>query len=632
MANLIETSTFPAGVYRLERTDPVDAGVGGSGISNLQATQLAARTRYLKDVLDAVGLDLTNASLRVPSFAIASLPPAVPNARKVFYATNANAGAGSLVISDGAIWIDVRTGLLVTTTATSITTGATTSTSGTVILATSGESITGTDPNKAITAFTLQAKINAIPSLGAATTTTSGTVILATSGESITGTDPNKAITAFTLQAKINTVASPPATESVPGNIQIATQVETRGLTVLNKAITPNSLAGILPSIAAAGGQFARVNNAGTAFSYTLENTTQLITVVGGTFVALANRYHFFSSACTVTLPIAPPEGTFIAFFNSQGSGTITISATGTNAHNATLAANLRGYLIFSSGNWRNVGFSAGAFVASGSAVFAYTGSNQNWLVPAAVTTATALIWAGGGGGGPVGGGGGGGGAGFVQATFTTTPGETLTMLVGQGGQHWGTAQTGNSASAFGGGGRANQRGTGTSFFGAGGGRSGILRAAVELLTAGAGGGGGYGGFGAGGFGGGSSGGVGSSASDGGGGGTQSVGGAASNLYGGSATAGSLYAGGNASTTGTLFAADGGCGGGSGFYGGGGTDSNAGGGGSSFTGAGTTAASTIAGSGPVAANNTHPSYAAGVGNGGAGGANGGNGRIVIVWG
>ena len=642
MANLTETSTFPVGVYQLERGDPVDAGVGGSGIANLQATQLASRTRFVKDVLDAAGLDLTNTSLRVPNLSIAALPPAVANARKIFFATNANAGAGSLVISDGTNWIDVRTGLTVSTTATSVTTGATTSTSGTVILASSGESIAGTEQNKAITPFTLQAKINAIPSLGAATTSTQGTVILASNGEAIAGTDPNKAITSSTLQAKINAIPSlGAATTSTSGTVILASSGESitgtdpnKAITAftlqakINNAISPNALAGIWPSIDAAGGQFARVNPGGTAFSYTLEDTARLITVVGASFAALPNRYHFFTSACTVTLPANPPEGTFIAFFNAQTSGTITISATGTDAHNATLGQNLRGNLIYSAGNWRNVGFSNGAFVLSGSAAFIYTGANQNWVVPAAVTSATALVWAGGGGGG----GRVGGGSGFVQATFTTTPGETLIILVGQGGHSLTTTTTGNSASVFGGGGLANRR-TSTYKFGAGGGRSGILRSATELFTAGGGGGGGssVGGLGSVGGGGGGSVGGGSGA-NGSGGGTQSVGGVPWNPYFGNATAGALYVGGNASTTGTGNASHGGAGGGGGYYGGGGTDNYGGGGGSSFTGSETTAASTTSGAGAVAANNTHPSYAAGVGNGGSIGAPGGNGRIVITWG
>lgn len=52
MANLPESSTFDAGVYQLELTDPV---VGGpSGVSNAPLKNLANRTRYLKDRLDTV--------------------------------------------------------------------------------------------------------------------------------------------------------------------------------------------------------------------------------------------------------------------------------------------------------------------------------------------------------------------------------------------------------------------------------------------------------------------------------------------------------------------------------------------------------------------------------------------------
>lgn len=52
MANLIETSTFEAGIYQLETSDPVLGGPGG--ISNLQPQQLANRTRFLKDQLDVL--------------------------------------------------------------------------------------------------------------------------------------------------------------------------------------------------------------------------------------------------------------------------------------------------------------------------------------------------------------------------------------------------------------------------------------------------------------------------------------------------------------------------------------------------------------------------------------------------
>lgn len=52
MANLTETSTFDAGVYQIETTDAV---VGGpSGVTNTPLKNLANRTKYLKDHVDAI--------------------------------------------------------------------------------------------------------------------------------------------------------------------------------------------------------------------------------------------------------------------------------------------------------------------------------------------------------------------------------------------------------------------------------------------------------------------------------------------------------------------------------------------------------------------------------------------------
>jgi hypothetical protein len=56
MANLAESPVWENGVYQIERTDVVDAGVAGNGIANLQAKLLANRTAYLKQVVDAAGL------------------------------------------------------------------------------------------------------------------------------------------------------------------------------------------------------------------------------------------------------------------------------------------------------------------------------------------------------------------------------------------------------------------------------------------------------------------------------------------------------------------------------------------------------------------------------------------------
>lgn len=50
MANLPETITWETGIYQLETTDPVLGGP--DGIDNLQAKQLANRTRYLKQHVD----------------------------------------------------------------------------------------------------------------------------------------------------------------------------------------------------------------------------------------------------------------------------------------------------------------------------------------------------------------------------------------------------------------------------------------------------------------------------------------------------------------------------------------------------------------------------------------------------
>jgi len=57
MANLVESATWETGVYQLETTDPV---VGGpDGVSNLQAKQLANRTLWLKQQVDALNVDVS---------------------------------------------------------------------------------------------------------------------------------------------------------------------------------------------------------------------------------------------------------------------------------------------------------------------------------------------------------------------------------------------------------------------------------------------------------------------------------------------------------------------------------------------------------------------------------------------
>ena len=52
MANVPETAAYDAGVYQIETTDPVLGGA--NGIANVQAKQLANRTKYLKARADLV--------------------------------------------------------------------------------------------------------------------------------------------------------------------------------------------------------------------------------------------------------------------------------------------------------------------------------------------------------------------------------------------------------------------------------------------------------------------------------------------------------------------------------------------------------------------------------------------------
>lgn len=52
MANLSETASYDAGVYQLETTDPVQGG--STGVANAPLKNLANRTAYLKQVVDAL--------------------------------------------------------------------------------------------------------------------------------------------------------------------------------------------------------------------------------------------------------------------------------------------------------------------------------------------------------------------------------------------------------------------------------------------------------------------------------------------------------------------------------------------------------------------------------------------------
>jgi len=97
MANLPESSTFDAGVYQIELTDPV---IGGpSGVSNAPLKNLANRTKYLKDHVDA--LESSRAPLASPALTgTPTAPTAAANTNTTQIATTAFVNAE--IASDAA--------------------------------------------------------------------------------------------------------------------------------------------------------------------------------------------------------------------------------------------------------------------------------------------------------------------------------------------------------------------------------------------------------------------------------------------------------------------------------------------------------------------------------------------------
>jgi hypothetical protein len=281
---------------------------------------------------------------------------------------------------------------------------------------------------------------------------------------------------------------------------------------------------------------------------------------------------------------------------------------------------------------------------------FAYTGSDQSFIVPAGVTSLTVKLWGAGGGGAPPGHVNNNGGAGgYTTGTLAVTPGETLTLIVGQGGINHGGYPL-NRSYRYGGGASGGGTASHNYKFAAGGGRSAIRRSSTELATTGGGGGAGYSGDG------GNAGGAsgqngqtsGSSSGTRAGGGTTDNGGEGP---GGSGGANGLYVtetgvpgiqfeGGYSQTTNINSEAGGG---GGGYFGGGGGGDNGGAaGGSGYFGGLSNGSTTGSSQGtvypPSASDAAYPdaaSSAAGSGAVGTGGSGpspaGGNGFIHLQW-
>lgn len=92
MANLTETPTYEAGIYRFEATDPVQGGPGG--IDNLPTNQLANRTAWLKAQVEAILLDI--AAIESGYATTDSLAGHTSNTSNPHVTTKAQVGLGSV--------------------------------------------------------------------------------------------------------------------------------------------------------------------------------------------------------------------------------------------------------------------------------------------------------------------------------------------------------------------------------------------------------------------------------------------------------------------------------------------------------------------------------------------------------
>jgi trimeric autotransporter adhesin len=290
---------------------------------------------------------------------------------------------------------------------------------------------------------------------------------------------------------------------------------------------------------------------------------------------------------------------------------------------------------------------------------YTYSGGTQTFTVPTGISNLEIRAWGAAGGGANATwytGQGGGAGGGFASGTLATTPGQTLNIVVGQGGIPNSTAGT------FGGGGAGgNRTGNATAIGASGGGYSGvfapgaIIQANAHIVAGGGGGAspGADGGAAGAGGGGGTTGGQDALPIRSGRGGTQIAGGAAATGNSSCAVnpvAGAALQGGNGGSSSLTTAHEGGGGGGGGYFGGGGglcqsgsgTQNGGGGGGASYiAGTGVSAGATTAGQNFLYANAAcagtansggaaNGLYTAGIGQGSCYGT-GGNGEVIIQY-
>lgn len=201
-------------------------------------------------------------------------------------------------------------------------------------------------------------------------------------------------------------------------------------------------------------------------------------------------------------------DGTLTGILTSSNSGFGTITKTfNSNSVSSQFNMNLRtgsnsGPIVATS----SIVSVGGTYVFANSSLFSYTGSDQTFTVPSGVEIIKVTMWGAGGSGGVYGNGiyqrfsSGGAGGVIENNVISVTPGEDLTIQVGEGAQRTGSSSNQDfspSGTRYGGGGGGTGYDPSGSSIdegcggGAGGGSSAIKRGSTFLLTSGGGGGGG---------------------------------------------------------------------------------------------------------------------------------------------